>query len=211
MQACDVAVEPTGTLSLGAHFLPYRRYPGWLGRETAAALLDYARDHVELFKSSKIRRDAYAGVDETTRVSERTSMLGPFRDLIRQRALDTFPEVCAAFGTPLFTPQDIEIELVAHGDGAFFSCHNDTISGEHRPQWPRRVTMVYYLHALPKAFTGGNLRYYSLDRRNFIEIEAACDEMVSFPSWAPHSVERVCVPGGAFMDRRFAVDIWIKG
>lgn len=198
--------------SFGGRFLPYRRYPGWMGAEVVAALLDYACLNQDLFGASEIIRPNYTGVDCNARVSERTRRLGDFHRLFVQRALAQLPEVCAAFGCGEFAVQDVEVELVAHGDGAFFSCHSDTLGGRSRAgRWPRRVTMVYYLHALPKAFSGGDLRYYSIDGTKFKDIEPDCDEMVAFPSWALHSVERVSLDSGAFRDRRFAVNMWIKG
>jgi Rps23 Pro-64 3,4-dihydroxylase Tpa1-like proline 4-hydroxylase len=35
--------------------------------------------------------------------------------------------------------------------------------------------------------------------------------LVAFPSIAPHSVDMVSCPRGAFADRRFAINIWIHG
>lgn len=192
-------------------FLPYRRHADWLDEATVDALLAYAADNQAQFKPSKIRgRDRMGAVNPERRLSSKLIDLGPFQPLLRERALGALAETCAALGTPSFDPQQVEVELVAHGDGAHFVRHRDTYAPPLEGP-PRRVTMVCYLHRRPKAFSGGALRYYPLVGKNFIDIEPACGEMVAFPSWAWHSVERVSVPGDAFADRRFAVNMWIKG
>ena len=193
--------------------LPFCRHPGWLGQDVVAGLLAHAADNQDRFRPSTIRYGEDKGVDLARRRSLRLGLcdLGHFGELLRQRALAALPAACAELKTPIFTPQKVEIELVAHGEGEFFVRHTDTFGGSSSPKPLRRVTMVYYLHKLPKVFTGGQLRFYALDGDDFIDIEPECDEMVTFPSWGPHSVEPVSVPGGAFADSRFAVGIWIRG
>jgi SM-20-related protein len=72
-----------------------------------------------------------------------------------------------ALGAQPFSPI-FELELVAHGDGAFFARHMDTLNHHHRI-----ISAVYYFQALPKAFCGGVLRLHSLaasgDQGMFVE------------------------------------------
>ena len=56
---------------------------------------------------------------------------------------------------------DVELELVAHNDGAFYARHIDTATGEDSNQ-VRVLSGVYYFHAKPKAFTGGALRLFAI-------------------------------------------------
>lgn len=203
--------QPPSPPAEAARFLPHLRRPGWLGRQTALSILGFAHVNAPAFRPSPVYQDGHAEIDPGRRVSVRLPLLGPFDRLIRDQALASLPEIIAAFHMKPFTPRDVEVELVAHGDGAFFARHRDTAGASDTPGPHRLVTMVYYLHKLPKAFTGGALRYFSIDETSFIDIEAECDEMVAFPSWAAHSVEPVHVSGPGFNDQRFAVNIWIKG
>lgn len=210
MEAAPAAPLPSPPAFV-KRFLPYRRHADWLDEATVDALLAYAADNQTQFKPSKIREEQGENkVAPERRFSLRLVDLGPFQTLLRGRALGALAETCAALGTAPFDPRGVEVELVAHGDGAHFVRHRDTYAPPLDGA-PRRVTMVCYLHRRPKAFFGGALRYYTLDGDDFIDIEPACGEMVAFPSWAFHSVEPVSVPGDAFADRRFAVNMWIKG
>ena len=193
-----------------SQFLPHRRHAHWLDAATTDALLAYAADRQAHFKPSKVRgEDGHREVISDQRSSLRLTDLGAFGPLLHERALNSLAEICAAFGMPSFLPQGVQVELVAHGDGAHFVRHRDTYATPDGA--PRRVTMVCYLHRRPKVFSGGVLRYYTLAGDDFIDIEPDCGEMVAFPSWAWHSVERVSVPGNAFADHRFAVNMWVRG
>jgi Rps23 Pro-64 3,4-dihydroxylase Tpa1-like proline 4-hydroxylase len=78
--------------------------------------------------------------------------------------------------------QVIEVQLACYGDGARFDVYRDTVFDP--PETPqRRVTMVYYLHRLPKVFSGGALRFSSMDGENHNDVVPECDEVVTFPSW----------------------------
>lgn len=101
------------------------------------------------------------------------------------------PELLRALGMRPFTRSHVQVELVAHGDGASYARHIDTVTGSVQPQGPRR------LHAL----MGDKIT----------DIEPAHDLMVAFPSWMPHEVMPVSVPGGRFEDSRFAMNIWLCG
>jgi hypothetical protein len=190
------------------HFFPRRLMPGWLGEDTADDILAYAARHEASFEPSTVRRKhGPPGLSEN-RISLVTSDLGAFSDLLRTRALAMAPRLSEEFGTGRFTPDFVELELVAHGDGAVFS---DTAIGPGVTTSPRQISMVYYLHSRPKRFTGGQLRYYAMGQSAFLDIEPEHDSLLAFPSMAPHAVERVSCPGVPFADWRFAVNIWLHG
>ena len=105
-----------------------------------------------------------------------------------------------------------QMEIVAHGDGAFYRPHTDTYTGdEYTPGGRRRLTMVYYFHRQPRCFTGGRLRIFDLGGGQSIDIEPVHDSLLVFPSYARHEVETISCPDGAFADGRFAVNIWLCG
>jgi Rps23 Pro-64 3,4-dihydroxylase Tpa1-like proline 4-hydroxylase len=179
-----------------------------LGHTQARALLDYAIENQKRFEPTTIRTGAGKhAVDSERRSSRMIKDLGPFTRLLRERILQTLPAISAELGVPAVDPRVLEIEMVAHGEGAFYRRHNDMLG--RSVLLSRRISMVYYFHRLPKAFTGGELRFYSLGGAEHVDIEPRSDRLVAFPSWAPHSVERVCVPNNEFSYARFALNIWI--
>ncbi len=50
----------------------------------------------------------------------------------------------------------------------------------------RALTLVYYFHASPKRFEGGELRLYARD--GFVDLAPVCDRLVAFPSASSHEV-----------------------
>ena len=67
-------------------------------------------------------------------------------------------------GSPRSNPPGLETELVAHGDGAFYTRHIDTHTAhdDDDVNQIRLLSGVYYFHAEPKAFTGGALRLHAI-------------------------------------------------
>ena len=112
-----------------------------------------------------------------------------------------------------FEPSEVELELVANNDGAFFKPHIDTFIGDARKASERMLSAVYYFYAEPKAFSGGALRLYSfgtMEAREQIHRRAArANMLVVFPSWASHEVLPVSCPSGRFSDSRFNVNCWV--
>lgn len=104
-------------------------------------------------------------------------------------------------------------KMVAHGDGAFFTEHCDTVVDGRKLAVSRIISAVYYFHRLPKSFSGGVLRIYPLTGREksdaFVEVEPLNDTLVFFPSWFPHEVLPVSCPTGQFEDSRFAINCWV--
>src|SRR5690349_15743678 len=70
------------------------------------------------------------------------------------------------FGTKL-NRSEIELLPQAYNDGGFFGKHSDAAAGG--PNWQRRLSGIYYVHAEPKSFTGGGLVVY--DRRTTYVVE----------------------------------------
>ncbi len=189
-------------------FLPRLSFPGWLGEEMAAALLAYALANEARFAPSRI---VDATLDPSIRASLLLDDLGPFRSGLEARVLETLPDLNAGLGRRDGEPKAITLELVAHGDGAHFLSHIDTMTGPRALQHKgrRRLSLVCYLHRRPKGFTGGCLRFYSLSGKGWQDVVPEHDMMIAFPSWTLHSVERVAVESRAFADSRFAVNIWV--
>ena len=87
--------------------------------------------------------------------------------------------------TPIDAPI-LELELVAHGDGAFFTRHVDTIGNDPDQKRIRVLSGVYYFNAEPKAFTGGALRLHAIgggEDENFIDIEPVHNSLAGISFW----------------------------
>ncbi len=190
---------------------PYRIFSEFLADELVGELLEYAAAHKAEFQPAGTR----AGYDPTVRVSQKLYLSAPIKQKLEDQILPLAAGFIDLLGVSAFEPDGVELELVAHGDGAFYSRHIDTFTGEAEganSARQRLISAVLYLHALPKAFSGGALRLYALGRTatiaDFVDIEPQHNSLVAFPSWIPHSVERVSCPSKNFMDSRFAINAW---
>jgi SM-20-related protein len=136
--------------------------------------------------------------------------------VIKQRVLEEVPGLFNTLGLLPFALGEVEIELVAHGHGAFFNNHIDTITGYGRtPEGHDRIiSLVYYFFREPQAFTGGDLRLTPLPfmgggMHRSIDLPVMQDRAIAFPSWLPHEVLPVVCPSVDFQDYRFAVNCWV--
>jgi len=192
-----------------ARFLPFLSIQNWLDSKLADELLAYAIQNENRFKTSAVLYNGNRKIDHDIRYSSVLSNIGPFEEGLTTAALVVQPTLEKAFGVPAFTTGKIEIELAAHSDGAHFQRHIDTFVVLNKSPSPRVLTLVLYLNRRPRAFTGGAIRMYALNGTEVKDIDPEHNLLVAFPSFAPHSVERVNLPGSNFADRRFAINIWL--
>ena len=183
----------------------------WLGTETVERLLQFAQTNENRFQDAEVIMHGEEGrLDRARRVSKRLG-LGDLRAELSAKVTDLLPLIFERLGIKPFKPNKIEVELVAHGDGAFFLRHIDTLT--HRDCRRRVISAVYYFHALPKAFSGGVLRLHSLAASGmqctFVDIAPDYDTLVFFPSFFPHEVLPVNCASPHFRDSRFAINFWI--
>jgi SM-20-related protein len=189
---------------------PYLLIQDFLDEDTVVGLLEYTLAHEAAFQPTKVgsgRRTA----DPAIRVSLATRDLGPFKPILRAKFLDLVPDLVAKLrATPMDTPK-LEVQLVAHGDGAFYKRHIDTKTASDANNI-RLLSAVYYFHVQPKAFTGGALRLYAIGdpaMTTFADIEPEHNTLLVFPSWVLHEVMPVSCPSRRFADSRFAINCWI--
>jgi SM-20-related protein len=183
---------------------PHGCIRNWLGREAVERLLAYAEANEHLFKDSELAK----GLDRTRRISRKLELGGDHKNEIVAKVQESLPVILETLRVKPFIPK-FEVELVAHGDGAFFALHYDTITYRRRI-----ISAVYYFHAMPKTFSGGVLRLHSMaaikQQGTFIDIPPECDTLVFFSSIFPHEVLPIKLPSARFLDSRFAINIWLS-
>lgn len=195
-----------------APFLPYHIVPDWLGAEESDGLLAFALAHESAFQPALVVQGTARTVNNAVRSALVLKELGPWKPVLRDRVRRLVPELSTRFGLSACPAGRIEVEMAAHGDGAHFNRHIDTLTAGSRPitQGHRQLSLIYYFHRRPRGFSGGALRYYPLvPGAAGLDISPEHDRLLAFPSWAPHSVERVSCPSGQFADSRFAMNIWV--
>jgi Rps23 Pro-64 3,4-dihydroxylase Tpa1-like proline 4-hydroxylase len=186
---------------------------GWLGAQSIKRLLVYAQVNEHLFKESTVAYGTSDRIDTTRRISRKLDGFGHLKQQLIPRVREILPTMFQTLGIKPFKAT-VELELVAHGNGAFFARHVDTLTGHGRRDGHHRIiSAVYYFYALPKAFSGGALRLHSLaatgEQDGFVDIAPDNDTLVFFPSIFPHEVLPVQLPSGKFLDSRFAINCWI--
>jgi SM-20-related protein len=194
---------------VGRSFMPpYRVLRDFLPRETVADLLAFAERRQAKFRPNVVGNSPIP--DVSLRVSTGLRGLAEFQPLLRTRLLELAPSLVTELRMSPFEISEVELQLVAHGDGAFFKRHIDTTT-DSPTEHTRVLSGVYYFHRHPKAFTGGALRLYAIgDNTRFVDIEPAHNTLLAFPSWGPHEVMPVQVPSGRFADSRFAINCWFR-
>jgi Rps23 Pro-64 3,4-dihydroxylase Tpa1-like proline 4-hydroxylase len=187
----------------------------WLGSEAVTRLLRFVQSNERRFEDTKVtRQEGEGSVDRTRRVSRKLLSIDELEKELCPKLEGSLPVIFHKLGNKPFIPSRIEVELVAHGDGAFFARHDDTFTGpDQKGRGSRAISAVYYFHALPKAFSGGILRLHSLaasgKQGTFADIAPDRDTLVFFPSFFPHEVLTVKCSSGRFLDCRFAVNFWL--
>lgn len=208
MSGLTTRQTPAGSSALSS-VLPHLVLHNFLDEDLAARLLDYAIGHEAEFRPSQVFRRQSGRVDPQARVSVATRRLRQFGPILTTKLLGRAPEFLAALqAAPVEAPQ-VELELVAHNDGAFYARHTDTVRASDEV---RVLSGVYYFHAKPKAFTGGALRLLSIGDPTgtvHVDIEPADNTLVVFHAWAPHEVMPVACPSRRFGASRFAINCWI--
>jgi Rps23 Pro-64 3,4-dihydroxylase Tpa1-like proline 4-hydroxylase len=195
---------------------PFLRRPRFLAAQERTALLAWTLANEARFEPAQLRDLA---VDPSIRRALVLRDLGPLHEVFETRLTALLPELIEALGLPAFTPSGIELELAAHNEGAHFALHTDTYTQpSSAARGHRMLSAVYYFHAEPRGFTGGQLRLHRFgatagssakSASAFEDVEPEQNCLVAFPAWAPHEVRPIACPGRAFARSRFAVNVWI--
>src|SRR5262245_56655757 len=94
---------------------PYLVRRDFLDEEIVSRLLDYAVRHQTEFEATTLQGGR---IDSSFRVSAFLRDLGEWKQELRNLLLPLTPALIAELRVTPFEPDKIEVELVAHGDGA---------------------------------------------------------------------------------------------
>ena len=86
-----------------------------------------------------------------------------------------------------FLANRIEMQTTLHKPGDFFSLHQDNCTNETKS---RKITFVYYLHSIPKKFSGGELILYPTSTKT-VTIPPDNNSIIFFDSSIPHEVKTI--------------------
>lgn len=197
---------------------PCHQYRDFLDPAEHSALLDWSLASRDGFEPARLTGHV---IDPKRRIAERSRDLGPHRPMLERRLTEKLPDIFRRTGTRPFDIEYFELEIAAHGNGAFFAPHSDIpvgagrkpLGGDKTGRHDRLVSAVYYFHREPRRFSGGTLRLYRLGDKHavgdYVEFEPLQNSLVVFPSWVQHEVRPVSCPDCDFEDYRFAVNAWL--
>ena len=139
-------------------------------------------------------------------------------DLVRP-VVDKVRAMLAAVLTALRLPPihtaEIESQITASNDGAFYGVHTDA---DYAQMHRRYLTYVYYFNYPPKAFTGGELFLFDDVLHNnklamgdtYQTVQPEHNTMMLFWARIMHEVRPVSAPSKQFRDSRFTVNGWVN-
>jgi predicted 2-oxoglutarate/Fe(II)-dependent dioxygenase YbiX len=180
-------------------------YRDVLGPELNRAVYAEALSLRPIFEPSRL---SPGRVDTSNRLSAVVydQHLGRFTSVFRQMLQDRLDDALERLGIPAFPVGVMEIQMTAHGDGEFFRQHTDSGS---RATADRALTFVYYFHAEPKRYAGGELVFFGAYGDEQI-VEPINDALILFDPHTPHEVRRVSCPSGRLEDGRFTLNGWLR-
>jgi SM-20-related protein len=184
----------------------------FLGAAAARDLLGYVDANRAAFSPADVHSGHETRVDAAIRQSSRLRERGPLGEALEQRIREQLPALVEGLGMPRFEVADLETEFVAHGNGAFFARHIDTVIGAPAGRRPRVISTVYYFHRQPQSFSGGELKLYEpMPGSNAaITVLPEHDTLVAFPAFVPHEVLPVTCAPDDFMASRFSFNAWFR-
>lgn len=189
---------------------PYYIKENFFGSALVSQLLEHVLENQTLFESSTVG-SSVGRIDQDVRVSSILRDFGALKKEIKERFKSVFSEALEQLRMPNFELYGTEREIVAHANGAFYNRHIDTFTGAGEYS-VRALTAVYYFHAQPKKFQGGEIRLLPLRNSEsdsaYLDIEPINDRLLLFPSWVPHQVMTVFSDSTDFRDSRFAINCW---
>lgn len=113
--------------------------------------------------------------------------------------IDKLPQIAKFLDVDTPSEEKITFNFLHGMSGHYGSAHSDDYGNG------LKITLLYYFHSLPKAFSGGDLEFYNnLEGDEVIgEIKYQNNTIIAFPSNKVHGVTKVRDCNGVFKDGRF--------
>jgi len=155
--------------------------------------------------------------DPSYRKSRVLYELKEYGTLIQDRLMALLPDALRLFNKEPFPISHIDSQITASNDGDFFKVHQDDGMVEPLDIPRREISFVHYFNSEPKAFSGGQLRFYDADEGEYQTsdksrirtITPTQNTLVLFPSFLNHEVLPVRCPTRKFAHSRFTANGWI--
>jgi Rps23 Pro-64 3,4-dihydroxylase Tpa1-like proline 4-hydroxylase len=180
----------------------------FLDAETNAALFAHAIEQKENYEHTQtVDHQGNGQVNEKWRHSLTLppNLFKEYYKLLAKKVRGNIAAYTAELGLEPFEFERIEMHLTSHNHGEFYKPHIDNGKGVLKN---RVITFVYYFHAIPKKFEGGQLLFLRNQPKPLI-VEPTNNSIVFFNSSLLHAVHPVNCPSGAFEDGRFTLNGWI--
>ena len=194
---------------------PFIRRHGFLAPDTLAAVKNLTHAHLEKFVSSEVHNGDYVGVSMATRRSVVLPDPHEFRALLLPSLLELvagldLKEILEVGELDL---DRIELQVTAHGDGAYFRPHTDaSLAANAR----RELSFVLYFRLRADGFSGGDLKLFDASEaqkrytsESFTCIEPDDNSLILFPSRCVHEVSPVHMAAQPLSAGRFSLNGWI--
>jgi Rps23 Pro-64 3,4-dihydroxylase Tpa1-like proline 4-hydroxylase len=191
----------------------------FLTKSELRGLTRFVLTHEPDFSDSSVIPDGVpeGANDPSYRKSRVLYELGEYGPLIQERLLALLPDALKLFNREPFALSHVDTQITASNDGDFFKVHQDDGMVEPLDIPRREISFVHYFNSEPKAFSGGQLRFYDADEgehqtsdKNRIRtITPTQNTIVLFPSSYNHEVLPVRCPTRKFAHSRFTANGWL--
>lgn len=198
-----------------AKLFNYYRFENFLDKQTTNSLLEYCDLNQSKFDDARVtKKNKIREVNTEYRVCLVANDLGRFKAIFREEVDRKFQEICSILKIQPFEIDNLETQIAAHGDGAFFKQHIDTHTEVENNSKNRVISAVYYFFNEPKQFEGGELILHPFPFMDgddtSVSLTPLHNSLVIFPSFGMHEVLPVKCPNVEFKNWRFAVNCWIN-
>ena len=126
--------------------------PNFLGGQHSA-LLDFILSRERNFHAATVAQGSSRAINEAVRRATILDSLGAFESFFVDRLKEQLAPALIQLGHAEFALGRIEVQATASNHGDYFRLHQDGGADA-----TREISFVYFLHAEPRRFSGGELR-----------------------------------------------------
>lgn len=206
----DILAQRPSDRTDGRHIapVPFARYENVLPAPAIDALLAFVVANEARFEDSMVK--AIGRIDLNARRSKVWRGITALPTGLADVVAGAVAANTARLGVHEPLADRFELEIGAYRDGDFFAPHWDRGDGATRV---RRITTLFYFHAQPPQFSGGQLQLFDtgangeFDRAGWTGFPPTGNTMLQFRSEAIHAVTPVHGPA-RFADSRFCLTFW---